>query len=257
VCTVVCRWAAPDAFPVQLLALRDELVSRAFDLPGGWWPDQHDVIGGRDRLAGGSWCVSDVGTGVTGVVLNRPERRDAAAGAASRGVLPLLAVRHGERWPEFLDVNGMASFNLVLATPLSLRWWSYDGEQLQESVLSGGTYMFTPGGILRAGFDDRLAGGHSGFTGELAATTEHAWAEWLGVVNDSIPSSDPSALLVRLPMGDDSFETVFGQFIAARPGTLRLDYLVHPESRRPWTTMLRHTAATGSGSSRKTFRSPR
>jgi uncharacterized protein with NRDE domain len=238
VCTVVCRWAAQDAFPVQMLALRDELVSRAFDLPGAWWPDQQDVIGGRDRLAGGSWCVSDVVTGVTGVVLNRPDRPAAAAGAPSRGVLPLRSVQHGERWPDFLDVTGMASFNLVLATPLSLRWWSFDGEHLQESVLPGGTYMFTPGGILRSGVDERLADGHAGFTGDLAATSEQAWAGWLGVVNDSVAMTDPSALLVRKPVGDDSFETVFGQFIAARPGTLRLDYLVHPESKRRWTTRL-------------------
>jgi len=40
---------------------------------------------------------------------------------------------------------------------------------------------------------------------------------------------------------------VFGQFIAARPGTLRLDYVVHPESGRAWTTTLRYAAATGSG----------
>ena len=104
-CTVVCRWSAGSDFPVQMLALRDELISRSFDLPGAWWPDEPDVIGGRDRQAGGSWCVSDVRSGVTGVVLNRPERREAAPGAPSRGVLPLLAVRHGDGWPESLDAR--------------------------------------------------------------------------------------------------------------------------------------------------------
>src|SRR4051794_41760183 len=86
-CTVVCRWL-PDE-PVQILAVRDELISRDFDLPDEWWPAQPGVIGGRDQQAGGSWCVSDLASGVTALVLNRIERR---TGAPSRGVLPFAAV---------------------------------------------------------------------------------------------------------------------------------------------------------------------
>ena len=50
-----------------------------------------DVIGGRDRTAGGTWCASRVDTGVTALVLNRGQKRLASPGAASRGILPLLA----------------------------------------------------------------------------------------------------------------------------------------------------------------------
>src|SRR4051794_23384173 len=82
VCTVVVRWAPQQ--PVQVLALRDELVGRDFDDPAAWWPDQPSVVGGRDRVAGGSWCVTDVDSGVTALVLNRPQRRLAAPGASSR-----------------------------------------------------------------------------------------------------------------------------------------------------------------------------
>jgi hypothetical protein len=236
VCTVVCRWAADGEFPVQMLALRDELISRAFDLPAAWWPDQPDVVGGRDRKAGGSWCVSDVRTGVTGVVLNRPERREAAPGAPSRGVLPLLSVQRGEQWPQFTDVIGMASFNLVLASPSGLRWWSFDGERLDGRTLSAGTYMFTPGGLLRSGLDPRFGPKSSGFTGDPNAPTRQAWPDWLAVVEDSRPSEDPAQLLVRTPVADDVFATVFGQFIASRPGTLRLDQQLDPGSGGDWTT---------------------
>ncbi len=239
-CTVVCRWSADGEFPVQMLALRDELASRAFDLPGAWWPDQPDVIGGRDRQAGGSWCVSDVRTGMTGVVLNRPERREAAAGASSRGVLPLLAVQHGEQWPQFIDVIGMASFNLVLARPSGLRWWSFDGERLDDKELIAGTYMFTPGGLLRSGLDPRFGPAGRGFTGDLSAPTRQAWPDWVAVVGDATPSEDPAQLLVRMPVEDDIFATVFGQFIASRPGTLRLDHLLDPPSGGRWTTRTLH-----------------
>ena len=239
-CTVVCRWSADSDFPVQMLALRDELISRAFDLPAAWWPEQPDVIGGRDRKAGGSWCVSDVRTGVTGVVLNRPERREAAPGAPSRGVLPLLAVRHDARWPQFLDVTGMAAFNLVLAGPSGLHWWSFDGERLDDKRLSAGTYMFTPGGLLRSGLDPRFGPKGAGFSGALDVPTRQAWPDWLAVIEEQAPSEDPAQLLVRTPIDDDTFATVFGQFLAARPGTMRLDHQLDPAAHGPWTTRTLH-----------------
>ncbi len=244
-CTVVCRWAAGDEFPVQMLALRDELISRPFDLPGAWWPDQPDVVGGRDRQAGGSWCVSDVRTGMTGVVLNRPERREAAPGSPSRGVLPLLAVRHGAAWPDALNLDGMASFNLVLATGDSLLWWAFDGETLAVKPLRDGTYMFTPGGLLRSGLDSRFGPSATGFSGDLDAPTREAWPQWLEVLDDAEPSEDPIELLVRMPIDDDVFATVFGQFIAARPGMLRLDQLLDPGARRQWSTQTWLAGARG------------
>src|SRR5436305_8112299 len=101
-CTVVVRWQPGE--PTRLLALRDELTDRAFDDPGEWWPQHPGVVGGRDRAAGGTWCASNVATGVTALVLNRPEKRTAAPGAPSRGVLPLLGVTHEHAWPEHLEL---------------------------------------------------------------------------------------------------------------------------------------------------------
>ncbi len=221
-----------------MLALRDELASRAFDLPGAWWADQPDVIGGRDRTAGGSWCVSAVPPGVTSVVLNAPQKPIADPGAPSRGVLPLAAARHGERWPEHLDVAGMASFNLVLATPRELVWWRFDGERLTREALGRGTYLFTPGGLPAAGVDAGFTEEPKGFSGDLGSPTEQAWSRWLRVVRESVPTSDPSGLLVRKPVDGGSFETVFGQFIAARPATLRLDYVTSPAAGQPWKKRL-------------------
>jgi hypothetical protein len=233
-----------------MLALRDELLSRRFDLPGSWWPDQPDVVGGRDRLAGGSWCVSDVAAGVTGVVLNRPDRPVADPGAASRGVLPLKAVRSPEHWPDTVDRRGMASFNLVLATPRSLRWWSFDGDELTGHDLAAGTYMFTPRGLSPSdAVDLRFANSYGTSLDNAGSPTDRAWAPWLDVVRGSVRDPDPTAMLVRRPVGEDSFETVFGQLIAAQPGVLRLDYSVHPDSTEPWTTKYwrSHAAAPSGG----------
>src|SRR3954462_11440398 len=128
VCTVVVQRVAER--PRRVLALRDELTSRPFDDPGRWWPELPDVVGGRDRTAGGTWCATDVATGVTALVLNRPQKRPADPGAASRGVLPLLGIAHGPDWLSHARLDGMASFLLVLATPDGLTTWDFDGTSL-------------------------------------------------------------------------------------------------------------------------------
>lgn len=216
-CTVVVRWARHD-LPL-ILALRDELTSREFDDPAAWWPEQPTVVGGRDRVAGGSWCVTDTATGVTALVLNRPQKRMADDGAPSRGMLPLLAARHGLEWPSHLDCAGMASFAVVLVTPDTFTEWEFDGVRLTQSELGPGTHMVTSGGA-EDGKRERY----------LARFVDAPTAEaWRAVVTDARPEDDLSALVVRHEMGERVYGTVFGQLIEATPGDMRLSY-----SRTPW-----------------------
>lgn len=210
-CTVVCRWSAGAA--VHMLALRDEFVDREFDGPGRWWPDQPTVIGGRDRVAGGTWCACDVDTGVVAVVLNRPERRDAEPGAASRGVLPLLAVQHGAAWTTQVELAPMASFNLMLASPDALLWWTFDGATLTTAALSEGVHLAKPRGLA----DDQV-------TGALAEP-----GGWKQLLADSEPRPDPSGLLVRIEHGDRVYGTVFGQLISSVPGRLDIEHTRAPQ----------------------------
>ena len=211
-CTVVTRWTAGE--PVRILAIRDEFVSRDFDPPGAWWPDQPSVIGGRDRRAGGSWCVSDVRTGVTALVLNRIERQ---VGTPSRGVLPLIAVAAGSGWPDQLEHREMASFTLVLAAPDGVTAWSWDATELRRHDFGPGTHVFTSRGV-DAGDEkaDRLA-------------KEFAERAWLDVVTEHPPADDRTALIVRHEFETDAYATVFGQLITAAPGDLRIAH-----SRTPW-----------------------
>lgn len=219
VCTVVVQWTPSK--PVRLLALRDELTSRAFDDPGEWWPEQPRVVGGRDRVAGGTWCASDISSGATALVLNRPQKRIADVGAPSRGVLPLVAVEHGPDWRTHLDVTGMASFALVLAAPELLRLWVYDGQQLAVSDPGPGTHMVTSGGA-EDGKADRFLG-------------RFADGGWRQVVQEQTPADDPTALVVRHELDDLVFATVFGQLIEAAPGRLHLEHSRTPWTAAPWT----------------------
>jgi uncharacterized protein with NRDE domain len=212
VCTVVCRYEVDE--PVRILAIRDELTSRDFDDPDEWWPAQPGVIGGRDRQAGGSWCVSGVASGVTALVLNRAERR---VGTPSRGVLPLAAVAAGPGWAQRVDHRAMASFNLVLAGPAGVLVWTWDATELRRIDLGAGTHMITSGGVDS---DDAKT---ARFGPRFAAE------DWLGVVTSCRPEDDRSALVVRHQFEDETYATVFGQLIAAAPG--RLDISSSPT---PW-----------------------
>jgi uncharacterized protein with NRDE domain len=199
---------------VRILAVRDELVSRDFDPPDEWWPAQPGVVGGRDQQAGGSWCVSDVATGVTALVLNRIERR---SGEPSRGVLPLAAVAAGAAWPERIAHREMAAFNLVLAGPSGVTVWTWDTAELRRVELARGLHMITSSGVDTD--DAKTAAFAPRFTAE----------PWLEVVTSCQPADDPGALVVRHPIEGDTYGTVFGQLITAEPGALQIAY-----SRTPW-----------------------
>jgi hypothetical protein len=225
VCTVVVRWSA-DQSP-QILALRDELTSREFDDPGAWWPEYPDVVGGRDRTAGGTWCATDVGTGTTALVVNRPQRQVAGPGAPSRGVLPLLGVAHGASWADHVALDGMATFALMLVTPSAVTTWDFDGEQLAVTRHPEGTLMLTSGGP-----ENRKADVH--LTAFAGARHPDGWRE---LVQSGPPTDDPAALVVRHERDGLVYGTVFGELIDARPGRLRLEYSRTPWLREPWQTL--------------------
>lgn len=223
-CTVVVRWA-PDGRPL-VLALRDELIGRAFDDPGDWWPDQPDVVGGRDRQGGGTWCATDVRSGGTALVLNRPERLVAQPGAPTRGILPLLAVRHGPDWPAHLELAGMASFALLLVSPQFLMLWEFDGTQLTNASLAPGTHMVTAG-LLEEG---RAARHLPAFVAARSAD------QWQALVTSSVVQDDPASLLVRHQHDGSTYATVFAQVIEAEEGRVSLSYSRTPSVAWTWVT---------------------
>ena len=115
-CTVIIL-IRPDR--VLLAANRDERVERLWDPPAAWWPDRPGVIGGRDRIGGGTWLGIN-GHGVVAAVLNRPGTLGPAAGKRSRGDLPLMALDHPTASDAVQAVTGLDAglwrgFNMVLA----------------------------------------------------------------------------------------------------------------------------------------------
>ncbi|MGH7070798.1 MAG: NRDE family protein [Acetobacteraceae bacterium] len=147
-CTVVVRIAPDEAFPLILAANRDERLDRAWDPPGAWWPDSPEVIGGRDKTAGGTWMAIN-GEAVIAAVLNRPGSLGPEAGKRSRGELPLAALGAGsaKRAAEriaALEASAFRTFNLVLADRAGAIFQRASGDGPIESVaLTPGVHMVT------------------------------------------------------------------------------------------------------------------
>jgi len=118
-CTVVILFRPGHSTPVLLAANRDELLARAWDPPAAYWPEQPDVVAGRDRSGGGTWMGINR-AGVIAAVLNRRGSLGPAPGKRSRGELPLLGLCHASACAAAqaitrLDAGLWRSFNMVLA----------------------------------------------------------------------------------------------------------------------------------------------
>jgi uncharacterized protein with NRDE domain len=95
------------------------MLDRPWLPPAAHWPDQPDVTGGLDTLAGGTWLAFNT-AGVVAGVLNRTGSLGPEQGKRSRGELPLRALRHctaAEAAATFagLDASNWRSFNLIIA----------------------------------------------------------------------------------------------------------------------------------------------
>jgi hypothetical protein len=145
-CTVIV--ASAPKWPLLLAANRDEMLDRPWQPPASHWPDQPDVIGGLDTLAGGTWLALNR-AGVVATVLNRVGSLGPAQGKRSRGELPLLALRHpsAERAADALaglDARQWRSFNLVVADRTGRFFLRGTGEgKVTAEPLPPGLHMIT------------------------------------------------------------------------------------------------------------------
>lgn len=115
-CLILLAWKVDEQFPLVLAANRDEFYDRPSQ-PAAFWPDQPDLLAGRDLKEGGSWL------GITrdGRLAGLTNFRDPAslkAGAPSRGRLVLDYLRGRQKAEAYLDqigpAHGYNGFNLLL-----------------------------------------------------------------------------------------------------------------------------------------------
>lgn len=206
-CTVVLLHRPGHTWPLVLAAIRDERIDRAWDPPAPHWPDRPATVGGRDRLAGGTWMASD-GASIA-CVLNRPGTLGSQPGKRSRGVLPLAAVAG-----EAIEHSAFAAFNLVCAGREG--GWileSGDGE-VRHRPIGAGVSMLTAHG-LDSGESPR-ARLHLPRFREAAAPdpARGDWSAWLGLLasTEAEPGAGPRGAMTIRPV--DGYGTVCASLFA-------------------------------------------
>ncbi len=229
-CTFILLFRPLHACPLLIAANRDEMLDRPWQAPAAHWPDQPFVVGGMDRLAGGTWLAVN-STGVVAGVLNRSGSLGPEAGRRSRGELPLLALRHGsaaEAAGALAGLEGGAyrSFNLVIADAEGAYFLRGLGEGVVSvAALAPGLHMVT------ASDPDDLANPrvarHLPRFAAAAAPCPPDWGAWPALLEDdggrldealNVPptrgfGTASSALLVAGPPGRRQF-----LFAAGAPG---------------------------------------
>jgi uncharacterized protein with NRDE domain len=149
-CTFILLHRPGADWPLLAAANRDEMLARPWQAPAAHWPEQPDVIGGKDTLAGGTWLAVN-GHGVVAAVLNRSGSLGPQDGKRSRGELPLLALRHPSAGTAAealatLDAGEWRSFNLVVADAESAYFVRGLGEAAVDvQPLLSGLTMVTAG----------------------------------------------------------------------------------------------------------------
>ena len=139
-CLLVLAWRVHPRYRLVVAANRDEFHARAA-APLAPWPDDTEIVGGRDLQAGGAWFA--IGTGQRmGIVTNFREFGRHRRSAPSRGGL-IPAYLSGPRGPgDFLqeldsDAPGYSGFNLLLADRDSLWYASNRADQFARELPPG------------------------------------------------------------------------------------------------------------------------
>ena len=142
-CLLALSWQQNSSYPFILAANRDELLKRP-TRPACFWPEQPNILGGKDLEAGGSWLLTSK-QGRWATLTNFRDGRDLTAGNLSRGELVLQALQKPlEELPSWLEDNqqNFAGYNLLWGD--SSQAW-YFSNRLAEAPrqLSPGLYLLS------------------------------------------------------------------------------------------------------------------
>lgn len=147
-CLIVFAWKVHPRYRLILAANRDEFHRRP-TREMHWWPDQPDMLAGRDLQAGGTWLAASR-SGRFATVTNYRDQQDVQRrGLRSRGELVSQFVTGHMPATDFntsIDGQRYAGFNLLTADGNDLSYVSNRGDT--ETRLESGVY-----GISNASLD--------------------------------------------------------------------------------------------------------
>jgi len=238
-CTVLLLHRPDADWPLLLASNRDERLDRAFDPPGGWWPDAPGVIAWRDRISGGSWLGFNE-RGVVATVVNRLETLGPLAGKSSRGELIVRALREADAWAaadtvRLLPAADYGGFTLLLADRRAAFSVTNDGTEMQVASLDPGYHMLTPEGCDVADAP-RVAAVMADFRAAPLPQPERAdWDSWVHLLQREDRADPHRAMTVITGRG---FGTVACTLVAVpAAGRPLLRYAPGPPTTTPFLTL--------------------
>jgi len=138
-CLVVLAFKVDREYPLLVAGNRDEFHARP-TRDADWWPDEPDILGGRDLQAGGTWLALHR-HGRIALVTNYRDADQPVAGLRSRGHLVtgfLKSTLAPVDYLQTIDGSSYAGFNLLVSDGRSLAYLSNRGGDLRE--LGAGIY---------------------------------------------------------------------------------------------------------------------
>ncbi|KAL3843313.1 hypothetical protein ACJIZ3_000716 [Penstemon smallii] len=120
-CIAVFLWKSHPKYPFLLLLNRDEYHNRETTALG-WWDDDGEILGGRDRQAGGTWLGTSRGGKIAFLTNVREIAGSPSINSNSRGHLPLRFLKStkspkefGEELVDEAHHYQYGGFNLIVA----------------------------------------------------------------------------------------------------------------------------------------------
>ena len=132
-CLILIAFKTVDDYPLLIAANRDEFHARPAQ-KADWWPDDSDVLGGRDLQAGGTWLAVHR-SGKFAAVTNYRDADSSKRGKRSRGYL-VSEYLQGDLSPteylQTLDGDDFAGFNLLVSDGQTLAYQSNRSDRCGE-----------------------------------------------------------------------------------------------------------------------------
>ena len=199
------------------------MIGRPSSPPGRHWEDQPEIVGGLDRLAGGSWlALSD--TGVCAAILNRKGTLGPMDGKRSRGELVLDACNQLDAHSGALvmsELNGEAyrPFNMIVADANEAFWIRHAGDgPIGVLPVPEGVSMIEAS-ELNDPASPRITRFYQSFGADLPDPSAQDWSGWQLLLGTAArPGRDPAEGLCI--QRDDGYGTVSSSLLAmaADPG---------------------------------------
>ena len=124
-------------WPVIIGSNRDERLNRASTFPGRHWKNQPDIIGGLDKLAGGTWCAVNE-SGLVACIHNRTlgvkSFSNKSRGEIIIKILQGKNINEAKEILESLNLSVYSGFNLIFGNNQNIYWLKHSASTVKLSI---------------------------------------------------------------------------------------------------------------------------